>query len=1168
MVANTSEYYVPNYSGGGDAIFNRDMVKTMGLPSGAKKLNAASGFIPNFNLKGFSDYMRSRGISAGQVNRGAKDFSRAYRQNTDGYREQYDKLSPLEQRNISKRYEQQVQLGRAKGATGKSKYGIMYSDVIGGTPVTNLKTVAGNNIRAVPIDTQPPNKLYTDIRNSMVKSAQEFAATLGFSPDIIQDSKFLKAADKSLNPGSVESAFGTVFEAAFQGALGIPQKVTETFDLKDKNSIKALIDRGKAEGLIKSIKGSIGDLTAVDIKNALNKENLKSIDNKIAFAEKKKQTKTTRRRRRSALGYIPNFQKSALEESIERERAAGIPINQIRINQDGSLRNSQNPGGLAVTNMRDEPTGRIPNFAKGDTPIAVEKLGTNALLASTLLYGLSSAFGNAESSLGQFISKLTLSLSALSTLALFGPQIDNLSGTLLSFGSAAKKGGVQFGRVGTFLLKFGKVLGPLSTMFGTLLKFAGPIGIAFSVLIPIITMVTSKFDLFGKKAEEAAKAQEEFANRIKSLPTTEKERTEREITERLGAAKTERRQLEAELGGMVPFVGRGSQNLNRKQQERREEIESRLGVLTGGGEVKGSIVSLARQQRSARQAILDDPATKAGGDARTLAGITLAPQGLVEVRNVFGQLSAANQAATNEALFEQNRQSVGGFTTQGEKTVMDFAERRVKLEGELNQARLDALETLAEQSIQEAKLEGIESEKLSTLLGQVDAQTDIEEFGAKLNEITGLEANQREKIRLKAEELKNEFSNQADILEDNITTEEAIALLKAGQADSVKDANRALNLQTLTLQKNATLEKINSDAKKAGLELQLQAGGLTPQQERNIQFELQEIELKERLADATLEQKNAEKLKNAEAAKTGDEFDQGALDKAEADLEIANKRLEVTEKQIEAERKLNEERRAETGFDRGVRKLNEDIAKFGDQLGEQIPGKFADNLGQAMSDALSGAKDLDEALSDAGRNFLGYIRDAFLQQAAAQTASASSGIFKTVFSAVAGAFTGGIGGGAAPGTIGGLTPTQFVAMGGVQRGGLIPKKFNRGGAVGSDVVPAMLTPGEFIMSRDAVNKYGLQMLTRMNEGVTSIATMQNGGLISPAAAPVGGGSSQVNNNSEFTFNIQGGNTEQQQGSQQESMQDREFAKRIRSAVTQVVSEESRRGGSLAYLYTQ
>ena len=48
MVANTSEYYVPNYSGGGDAIFNRDMVRSSGLPSGARKINAAGGFIPNF----------------------------------------------------------------------------------------------------------------------------------------------------------------------------------------------------------------------------------------------------------------------------------------------------------------------------------------------------------------------------------------------------------------------------------------------------------------------------------------------------------------------------------------------------------------------------------------------------------------------------------------------------------------------------------------------------------------------------------------------------------------------------------------------------------------------------------------------------------------------------------------------------------------------------------------------------------------------------------------------------------------------------------------------------------------------------------------------------------------------------------------------------------------
>lgn len=49
IVANTGEYLVKNYLGsGGDAIFNRDMIKGMGMPEGAKKINASSGFVPNF----------------------------------------------------------------------------------------------------------------------------------------------------------------------------------------------------------------------------------------------------------------------------------------------------------------------------------------------------------------------------------------------------------------------------------------------------------------------------------------------------------------------------------------------------------------------------------------------------------------------------------------------------------------------------------------------------------------------------------------------------------------------------------------------------------------------------------------------------------------------------------------------------------------------------------------------------------------------------------------------------------------------------------------------------------------------------------------------------------------------------------------------------------------
>ena len=49
MVANTSEVMVPNFAGtGGSAIFNRDMVSSMGMPAGAKSIGAAGGYVPNF----------------------------------------------------------------------------------------------------------------------------------------------------------------------------------------------------------------------------------------------------------------------------------------------------------------------------------------------------------------------------------------------------------------------------------------------------------------------------------------------------------------------------------------------------------------------------------------------------------------------------------------------------------------------------------------------------------------------------------------------------------------------------------------------------------------------------------------------------------------------------------------------------------------------------------------------------------------------------------------------------------------------------------------------------------------------------------------------------------------------------------------------------------------
>ena len=78
------------------------------------------------------------------------------------------------------------------------------------------------------------------------------------------------------------------------------------------------------------------------------------------------------RTKRGAAGYIPNFAKSdPLEDAVKREIDAGVDPTTIRVTKAGRLKNAQNPSGLAVINTRDEPDGKIPNFAK----IAAAKAG-------------------------------------------------------------------------------------------------------------------------------------------------------------------------------------------------------------------------------------------------------------------------------------------------------------------------------------------------------------------------------------------------------------------------------------------------------------------------------------------------------------------------------------------------------------------------------------------------------------------------------------------------------------------------------------------------------------------------------------------------------------------------------------------------------------------------
>ena len=79
---------------------------------------------------------------------------------------------------------------------------------------------------------------------------------------------------------------------------------------------------------------------------------------------------------------------------------------------------------------------------------------------------------------------------------------------------------------------------------------------------------------------------------------------------------------------------------------------------------------------------------------------------------------------------------------------------------------------------------------------------------------------------------------------------------------------------------------------------------------------------------------------------------------------------------------------------------------------------------------------------------------------------------------------------------GGGMPTQSAGAGKTgyyPMGGLIPYKANGGlfQSVNTDTVPAMLTPGEFVVRRYAVDKYGVDKLKSINNGTYNGESVYN-----------------------------------------------------------------------------
>ena len=311
---------------------------------------------------------------------------------------------------------------------------------------------------------------------------------------------------------------------------------------------------------------------------------------------------------RGSSGYIPNFaQGGPLEDAIQREMAAGLDTSQIRITKDGKLKNSQNPNGFAVINTRDEPNGKVPNFANVSTG-QLQDMGLNSVDSTSKQrratrnvgfdfdYGVGpgggapanaapASTGASNSSQQDEVNKSLLTTNKL-MLAFGGltmvtaqlqSHIRNADSGFAQFGLAitqASQSATGFASIGSMVgdTDYAKKLSGATGMLGKIAGNLGPIGMAVGAAVGI-------FGYFQEKAEAAKRAIE-------------------------AAGKVRVQQAAQEADAVVSQINRDADNPKEKRQKLQEKFdEAYQGIFDAPKILKNEIQLLKIQMEKEIESI-------------------------------------------------------------------------------------------------------------------------------------------------------------------------------------------------------------------------------------------------------------------------------------------------------------------------------------------------------------------------------------------------------------------------------------------------------------------------------------------------------------------------------------------------------------------------------------
>ena len=711
MIANSSEYYVPNYAGGGDAIFNQNMIKSMGMPKGARKIRAAGGYIPNF----------------AKTPMAIKDS-------------RFAMITPT--------------VGGATTGIGKSKSGQSYQFPILGYDKSGLKL-------------RNDKQITEDVRRFGVALATEEAMTLtGGKP---APGKVTKLG----NAGAIRGLAGTIFEAAVSALIKGPQYdmgQTSTFDFVGNNA---------RNSLAQLYPGLSSNAQFIEAKIGFNSKIGTSMANKIEAYRGGPNTITRKAAQqlmgmrvggrdakaiqkefgkistRGAGGYIPNFA-DGLMGAIVREKNAGLPISQIRINQSGKLRNAQNPMGLAVTNTRDEPTGKIPNYAKagGDINSAVDGSIMKFFALQMAVSSLTTMFGSLEEDASAFEKGLA-ELGNATMTAVNAMMVMNMVG-INPLGKSKGFGKGVTGNVGRTIAgmgpSFAKVLGPVTKVFFNLAKFAGPIGLGLTALNSGLKFFFDKniLQLLGLQATDAEQALKNFTTSIENA-TVEQNRSTLEKTEaRIKELELAREEFNMQKRGTY---AKFDQNKSGKELIRLKEQRDLLKATISGQ------IEQAKADR-AQEFVNRMPAFQAERVFRDQTGSQL------------NTMKLAREQASLDASFRAS-----GNMSEFAKIELELQAKLNDLQAQYNIAEFEAQQQLIQKLKLRENLEGVEAKSLETLIKSINNGTTLVDIEKKIKDL-------KLSSKVDANELYQLAVLEADERSRSLSFEEKLAKIRA------KDAQR------------------------------------------------------------------------------------------------------------------------------------------------------------------------------------------------------------------------------------------------------------------------------------------------------------------------------------------------------------------------------------------